>query len=73
MGDIMVSPASHQLLFHSWTDSSQSTYNAIELSPSGSHKIPIPYPYWSNYHPETYFPCRVNKACMTNEVNLQNE
>lgn len=63
MGDIMVCPGSHQLLFHSWVDSAKTQYVAIELSPSGSNKHNLPYPYWSSYNPGCYVPCRVAKAC----------
>ena len=63
MGDIMVCPGSHQLLFHSWVDSAKTQYTAIELSPSGSNKHVLPYPYWSSYNPGCYVPCRVEKAC----------
>lgn len=53
MGDIMVNPSTHELLFHSWADSTKSHYVAIELGGSpGSVKYTIPWPYWSTQHPE---------------------
>ncbi len=65
-GDIMVNPAAHELLFHSWSDSSKSHYWAIELGGSkGSIKYVIPWPYWDGYSPEKYIPCKVTKACVT--------
>ena len=52
MGDIMVNPEAHELLFHSWTDSSKSHYWGIQLGGSqGSFKYVIPWPYWDYLNP----------------------
>lgn len=78
-GDIMVNPAQHELLFHSWAKSDKSEYWAIELGgPRGSIKYQIPWPYWSSQNPGAYVPCKVTKACVTEEEiqsteNLQSE
>ena len=67
-GDIMVNPGTHELLFHSWAKTDKSEYVAIELGgPRGSIKYNIPWPYWSNLSPEKYVPCKVMKACVTEE------
>ena len=66
MGDIMVCPETHQLLFHSWADTGKTHYVAIELGgAAGSRKYTIPYPYWPDYSPACYVPCRVTNACST--------
>ena len=66
MGDIMTNPEAHELLFHSWADSSKSHYWALELGGSkGSVKYVIPWPYWDYLSPEKYVPCKVTKACLT--------
>jgi hypothetical protein len=60
MGDLMVCPTTHQLLFHSWANTQKTYYWAIELGGSaGSRKYEIPYPYWPNYNPSCYIPCKV--------------
>lgn len=60
LGDIMVCPGTHQLLFHSWTDSKQNYYWGIELGgPSGTIKHQIPWPYFSSLNPSCYIPCKV--------------
>lgn len=64
-GDILVNPAAHELLFHSWSDSSKSHYWPIELGGSkGSIKYVIPWPYWDGHSLEKYVACRVHKACV---------
>ena len=73
-GDIMVNPGTHELLFHSWADSGKTSYWAIELGgPRGSIKYTIPWPYWSNLNPEKYVPCKVMKACVTEESSEINQ
>jgi hypothetical protein len=41
--------------------------------PKGSIKYTIPWPYWSTLSPEKYFPCKVTKACVTEEVEEEEE
>ena len=68
MGDIMVCPGHHQLLIDSWVDPNKSEYWAIELGGSpGSVKYKIPWPYHANLNPSCYIPCKVVKACTTEE------
>ena len=70
MGDILVNPAAHEPLFHSWADSQKTHYVGIELGGSaGSIKYTIPYRYWPDYSPEKYVPCKVTKACITEEAS----
>jgi hypothetical protein len=66
-GDLMVHPNSHQLIFDSW--SRDGYYIAVELSPSGSQRHEVKYPYWDSNEPDKYFPCKVNKACSTPRIH----
>lgn len=61
-GDILLNPGDHTLIFDKWADSSQGNYMAYEQHPAGTEYHSIPYPYWSNYDPSGYFPCRANKV-----------
>ena len=64
-GDILLNPGSHTLIFDKWTDSSKTNYWSYEQHPSETHYASIPYPYWSNYDPSSYFPCRYNGVSAT--------
>lgn len=64
MGDIMVCPGTHELLFHSWANSDKSSYWGIELGgPHGAFKHEIAWPYQAGQNPKCYVPCKVVKAC----------
>lgn len=71
-GDILVCPNEHELLFESWANSDRTSYYGIEESGgSGSVRRPIPYPYFPNYNPGCYIPCKVVKACFEENLSVE--
>ncbi len=67
-GDILTCPHVHELLFESWVDSSRTSYWGIEESGTqGSVRNKIPWPYYSSVSPSCWIPCKVQKACLSEE------
>lgn len=72
VGDIITCPHTHELLFDGWVDGTKQRYYGIEEAGDvGSTRRSIPYPYFGGS--SCYVPCRVNKACLSSQDNLQTE
>ena len=66
-GDILLNAGEHTLIFEKWADSGKTKYWTYEQHPDCTEYHSIPYPYWSNYDPNSYLPYRYNKVSLASE------